>query len=261
MMIEHTSAMINRKTSSSKHDSQTNHNSVLHRPIIINRRSVKSRRRPRQGNYAIREEDDDDLSFLGIALRVASVLFIVCVAMYVMMWRYFSSEVSYQKYQSHYEKKGDLNFIAESGAKHTSTAAENIFEPVKEIDIKEFLPDEVTGDCFDVVNILPTFQDELGSDIGDTNELSNEHKDILIFIRRVKAIRAEFSATYGGENKARAMLARGINSFKKETEDIFMKLKERSTITQTTETLYHSGIPINIIVSLFMHVPSNLQFQ
>ena len=226
---------------------QNSSNMGLHRPIIINRRSVKSRRRHRKSNFL--GDEDGDITFLGIVLRVSIVLFLICAVAYVMLFRYFNNETSYHTIRSNYEKKGDLNFIAESGAKHTSTAAENIFESTREIDSEDFLPDEALGDCFDIAQSLPTFQDEYGNDIGDSNEMTNDQKNIATFIRRVKSIQAEFSARYGGENKARAMLARGLNSFKKETEDIFINQRDRRNNTGYLQILQEYGVPVNVIVS------------
>ena len=220
--------------------------SKLERPVIINRRAIRSRRRKRHRNKILPEYDD--ISFLGIVLRVGTILFFICCTIYVGFIRNRDDDINV-KYQKHLEDKGDLIFISESGAEHHTTEVDDIFNVDKAKKDEFFLPEEASGDCYDIAESLPVFQENYNAE--DFNNFNEAERSVFTFIRRAKAIRTEFAVRYGNEIKARSMLSRGLKRFTDKAEDSYIKSKNRENIIDIDDDVYEHELRIDIIVSHF----------
>ena len=242
MISNGTESTRNRKLSS-------NVTTQLKRPIILGRKSIRSRiRRPTKPYGIISEDRSKDESFFGIVLRVSFILLSACMIFYVILWNNLKSQFRNETMSILEKKAADIGFIAESGAQHTSTATEDIFNDYKrEKADNEFLPQETSGDCFDIADMLPSMKDDFKVMEKNTDELTPEVINLQKFIRKAKALRADFSARYGGEVKARAMLSRGLKTFHEEAELAFQERNKRGEIVNIDDPLYTSIIPIDII--------------
>ena len=229
----------NRKPALANSNAETDR--LRARPNIKLSRNRK-RRRPRALYH------DDDMSFLSIVMRVAIILFCICTVIYIKLF-YFGNEQEIYRL----EDKGDLQFISESGAQHKP--AKDLFDPpdIKDEQDDMKLPVEAAGDCFELAEILPTFQKNPQQQQNKQDD-NVDMKNLHLFLRRAESIRAEFAARYGGEVKARAMLSRGLSTFHDEADDFAAKVNGRDGVIDVDgdDNLYKAVLPMDIIVSLFV---------
>ena len=205
---------------------------------VLGRKPIRSRlRRPKINRRKFGGDTDDSSdegSFVRILIRVSLSLSLGCSLFYsILLIRSTELNSATAKHTS------DLGFITESGAQHMSVAEDDMFNKRKHkyLASEDIWHDEAFRDCFDIANSLPSFQQNFQGFAQNVNSTL-----LLKFIRKTKSLRAEFSARYGGDAKARAMLARGLSTFHEEANAASEKTNQRAN-----DSLYISVLPVDVI--------------